>query len=51
VIKGGKLLSAEQSVRLAMLDSTEREKLIEAIVAEMRVKAAKERKRTSGLRR
>jgi hypothetical protein len=32
VIKGGKLLTAEQTVRLAALESTDREQVIEMIV-------------------
>ncbi len=35
----GKLLSAEQSVRLAIVDSVERDKLIEHIVRQMRAAA------------
>ncbi len=37
----GKLLSAEQSVRLAICDSMEREKLIEALVAKLKQTAAR----------
>jgi hypothetical protein len=37
VIKGGKLLTAEQSVRLALMDSADRQSLIESIVRGLRV--------------
>jgi hypothetical protein len=39
VIKGGKLLTAEQTLRLAVASSVDREKLIKAIVEEMRHQA------------
>lgn len=35
----GKLLTAEQSVRLALIDSVEREKIIELIVRHLRADA------------
>jgi hypothetical protein len=39
VIKGGILLTREQTVRLAVVGSVDRDKLIKAIVEEMRTKA------------
>lgn len=39
MIRGGKLLTAEQTVRLAVISSVDRERLLKAIVAEMRQKA------------
>lgn len=45
----GKLLTAEQSVRLAMMDNAEREELIAAIVAALRY-TAKGNRRKNGWR-
>lgn len=39
MIKGGKFLTGEQSLRLAVANSVDRELLLKAIVAEMRQKA------------
>lgn len=36
MIKGGKLLTAEQSVRFAVLDSMQRQEVIETIVSGLR---------------
>lgn len=54
--RGGKLLTPEQSVRLAIVSSVDRERLLKAIVGDMREKAkeaeqrgAKRHKRTRGL--
>lgn len=49
VIKGGKLLSHEQSLRLAVASSVDREKLLKAIVANMQ-KQAREAERTGAKR-
>ena len=39
MIKGGKLLTAEQSVRLTIIETVEREKLLKAIVERMQAEA------------
>jgi hypothetical protein len=39
MIRGGRLLTAEQSARLAIVSSVDREKLLKSIVAQMRSKA------------
>jgi hypothetical protein len=46
----GRLLTVEQSARLATMGPIDRERLIESIVAEMRAKLKREARRTSGLR-
>lgn len=45
MIKGGKLLTAEQTRRLAIVSSVDREKLLKAIVEEMQEKAREEERR------
>lgn len=45
MIKGGKLLTAEQTLRLAVVSSVDREKLLKAIVEEMRQQAKEAERR------
>lgn len=45
MIKGGILLTREQTVRLAVVSSVDREKLLKAIVDEMRTKAKEAERR------
>jgi hypothetical protein len=48
--KPGQLLTPEQSARLAMIHSVERDDLIKHIVEGLRAKAKRESRRMSGLR-
>lgn len=48
--KPGRLLTPEESARLALVHSTERDDLIKHIVEGLRAKAKREARRTSGLR-
>lgn len=43
--KGGKLLTPEQSVRLAIVSAVDRQKLLKAIIAEMRGQARESERR------
>lgn len=48
--KPGRFLTPEESARLALIHSTERDNLIKHIVDGLRAKARREMRRTSGLR-
>ncbi len=45
MIKGGKLLTAEQSLRLAIIDNVGRDKLLKAIVEKMQAEAKEAQRR------
>lgn len=45
VIRGGRFLTGEQSLRLAIADSVDREKLLKAIIEEMRQQAKEAERR------
>jgi hypothetical protein len=45
VIKGGKFLTGDQSLRLAIANSVDRDKLLKAIVEEMRQQAKEAERR------